>query len=237
MRSKCLITGFIIFSLFACNPAIMKVNPELKKNANALKVKGKQGWQFNRVLKYGQFKTSPVKGGWKTGTSIHFIMDFKEAEQRFKFNQMDTLGNKTKVYCVGKLNADDIDVLGGMLEIPVDVKDVFAATIIADSGKSHWKLVVYNIHQVAFTPEVKGELKFEDYKYNVKPVRELEQGSFGPRIIGFEFLLNEKIVAAVQTMDNGIVWLSNQLADDHKLIISSACSALMLRDDLDDYDD
>ncbi len=224
---------FLISVFLSCSSVVMKIGDKLKENSVALNVKGKQGWQINRILRFGEFKTSKVKGGWKTGSSLHFIMDFEEQEQKYRFNQYDTLGNKTKVYCVGALKADHFDVFNGIFTIPVDVKDVFSANIIADSNKTIWKLILFNPNQIAFTEDVKGALKFENTQYKIKPVRELEEGSLGPRIIGFDFRLGDEIVAAVQILDDGIVWLSNKLNPEQRLILASACSALMLRDDLE----
>lgn len=233
MRLNCFIIIILVISILSCNPVVMKVNDNLKENSIALEVSGKQGWQINRVLRFGEFKTSKVKGGWKTGSSLHFIINFEEVEQKYRFDQYDTLGNKTKVYCVGSLEADHFEALGGIFTIPIDVKDVFTAKIVADSNKTIWELILFNPNRIAFTDDVKGELKIENVLFEIQPVRELEQGSLGPKIIGYDFHLNKEIVGAVQTLDNGMVWLSDKLDSGQRIILASACSALMLRDDLE----
>jgi len=237
MRLNLVLSIILVISLLSCNPAKMKVSDNLKENSTELEVSDKQGWQLNRVLRFGEFKTSKVKGGWQTGSNFHFIIDFQEIEQKYSFDQKDSLGNKTNVYCVATLKADHFKALDGLVTVPVEAEDVFNAKIVANSGQSIWELTLFNPNRIAFSEDTKGELKFENMHYEIKPVRELEQGSFGPRIIGYDFHLDNQVVAAVQTLDNGMVWLNNNLDADQRLILASACSAIMLREDLELGDD
>lgn len=237
MRLNLFLSIILIISLLSCNRAKMKVSDYLKANSTELEVSGKQGWQLNRMLRFGEFKTSEVKGGWQTGSSFHFIIDYQDAEQKYSFDQYDSLGNKTNVYCVATLSAEHFKTLDGLVTIPVNAEDLFTAKIVANSGNSIWDLILVNPNRVAFSEETKGELKNGNMQYEIKPVRELEQGSFGPRIIGYDFHYNNQVVAAVQTMDNGIVWISKNLDAEQRLILASACSAIMLREDLEIGDD
>jgi len=223
----------IALFLFACSPFVMHVDDQLKIQGTELKVKGLQGWQICRVLSFGEFKTSKVKGGWKTGTEFHLLINFKNAQQKFSFTQFNGSGESVEVYCAGNLNMKSVKLLRTQIDIPLDVDDFFKAQIILNDPDSKWELTLTNPNEIAFEKSSHGELVGKDQTYAISPVRELEKGSLGPKVIGYKFTLDDVSVAAVQTLNGGKVWLSNHLTGDEKIVLAAASSALMFRDDLD----
>lgn len=58
------IISFLVFiGLFSCKTPNIVVSNSLKTDTSIYEVHGRQGWQFNQVIKYGNFKTSKVQRG------------------------------------------------------------------------------------------------------------------------------------------------------------------------------
>jgi len=50
---------------------------------------------------------------------------------------------------------------------------------------------------------------------------------------GFEFIMNGWTVCAVSTINNGRVWLKDDIEEDLKLVLASISTALLVRQSLD----
>ena len=48
-------------------------------------------------------------------------------------------------------------------------------------------------------------------------------------VYGYEFLLNGKSIGAVQTVNNGRVWIDSSQSDDVKLALASVATGVLLR--------
>ena len=212
----------------ACSIVVMEVDENLKSNCTIMKVKGLQGWQLRRVIKFGEFKTSKIKGGWKTGSNIHFLVDYKDASQKFEFTQFDGANNTLHVFCAGDLTMFSTHFPKTEFKIPLNVEDVFKAHIQSDDSDEKWELTMTNPNEIAFQGLSLGELIGDRQVYQIYPVRKLEKGSLGPKIIGYKFEKESESVVAVQTLGSGKVWMSDELINKDKLVLAAACSALMI---------
>lgn len=234
MNIKIITILFVLLLSSACSVAVMKVDENLKTNSTVMKVKGLQGWQIRRVIKFGEFKTSKIKGGWKTGSNIHFLVDYKDASQKYEFTQFDGENNSLKLYCAGDLTMFSTPFPKTDIKIPLNVEDVFKAHIQSVDTNEEWELTMTNPNEIAFQGLSAGELVGKGHVYQIQPVRKLEKGSLGPKIIGYKFVKENKSIAAVQTLGSGKVWMWDELIFTDKLVLAAACSALMIRDDLDE---
>jgi hypothetical protein len=226
------ISVILLCTIIGCKPVIMNIDPHLKSTSQPMKVIGTQGWQLKKVIKFGEFETSIIKGGWQTGSSFHFLADFEKSQQKYSYIQYDGNGNSTQVFCVGKMKRTKVHVLNSKISIPIDVTDLFTTKIIIDSDSNVIDLVLYNPNEMMFEDSSEGYLTGPMMNYRILPNRELETGSFGPKIIGYEFHDDGQIVAAVQLLNGGIVWLNDSLNGRDKLVLASACTAILLRDEL-----
>lgn len=233
MPQKTSLIVLVCLLVWSCEPAMMRVDDILKTDAERMDVSGKQGWQFNQVIRFGEFHTSEVKGGWQTGYDIHFVLDFKKAEEKFSFSQFDGSDTKARVFCIGTLNMSEVGLRKSRISVPLDVEDLFHAQIFLESDTLGWDLLLYNPNEIMFEASAKGELKKKEQAIVIQPVRDLEKGSLGPQIVGYLFIDRGAPVCAVQILNNGIVWMRSGLDPELRLVLAAASSALMLRDDLD----
>lgn len=225
--------AILLLAIFGCKPVLMKIDPHLKSTSQPMKVTGIQGWQLKKVIRFGEFSTSIIKGGWKTGSSFHFLANFENAEQKYSYTQYDADGFSTEVFCVGKMKKTKVQVLTTKITIPIDVSDLFSSKILIVADSTIIDLVLYNPNEIMFEDASEGYLTGLDVDFQILPNRELEKGSFGPKIIGYEFHDEDQVVAAIQLLNGGIVWLNESLNSRDKLVLASACTALLLRDNLD----
>lgn len=63
------------------------------ENSSVYKARGKNGWQINQVISFGEYKTGKIKRGWTFSYDIPFILSFKGAKEKMDFQQLDYKGN------------------------------------------------------------------------------------------------------------------------------------------------
>ncbi len=83
------------------------VSDELKTNTSVMDAKGKQGWQFSQVIKYGGFRTSKIKRSWPSGFDIDFIERFRSAREKLGFTQYSPDSLSCTIIAVGRFSSDE----------------------------------------------------------------------------------------------------------------------------------
>jgi hypothetical protein len=70
----------------------------------------------------------------------------------------------------------------------------------------------------------------------VNGIKKLENGkpSLAYKFWGYEFIYNGQPVGAVEIVNNGNVWVKNNLPEDLKLVLASISSSLLLRTSLEE---
>ena len=82
-----------------------------------------------------------------------------------------------------------------------------------------------------FKKEVKGYLKQGNSEIIIKGAY-IHKTQFLPdEPEGYEFILNNKTIAAVETINNGYVWMLPELDEELKLTLAGLSTDLLLRED------
>lgn len=236
LLSMTLFAGFILFAMVSCKTPDLLLSAELKSDNMSYEVKGRQGALINQVISFGPYTTSKIKRGWTMSYDIPFILRFQGSKERLSFSQFTSDSLKANVFCVGKIKSSEYEIIDDIFGIPVNYENTFTGTIV-QTTTNFWEFIIFNpdagygsveYATSGFAKSRTGET------IEIKPVKFLEnhKGLKSIDNYGFEFLIENKTIAAVSIMNNGKVWMSKQIDAEQKLVLSALCSALLTKSNL-----
>lgn len=235
MRTLAVIFAVVTGLSFTASAQKLILSPDLD-SAVEMKAKGRQGWQINQVIRFGDYSTSKARRGWTRGYSVGFTLRFRNASQKLSFTQKTPDGFEADVLAVSRFSSMELDMGRGFFSFPLDNRDAFAGTIIpaGDTGRS-WDFVLYNPDGSLVKDIDCGSAFCEDGAViRISGVQKIEgmprwmQAAF----FGYEFYRDGKAIAAVSTVNNGKVWINPGLDANTRLVVSALASALLLRHDI-----
>jgi hypothetical protein len=223
--------------LTSCTVPYMQVDPQLTAQARALPVSGRQGWLVNQQLGFGEFSSGPVKRSWTKGYNIPFIVRFSGAKEKIGFPVSSAAGDTAEFFCLGKLREYDLPLFNKALEVNLKTTGVFTCSIAL--GEQSYEFYSENLNQNPRFSEITGRLQTPGPDITIHPVGSLEggQASWSTTALGYELKQDGRTVAAVETLNEGRVWISPELPSDQQLIIAGVASALLLRSSLAEHND
>lgn len=226
------ITSFI---LLGCKVQEMKLKDADKHQSIIVPVKGRQGLLINQKLSFGDFKAFDVKRGWIKTYNMPFVVAFSGASEKISFRV--THGKDTAaVFALGKISVSELNLLNDFFRIPLKNTDVFAGSVNMN-GKSIWRFYITNAgNSIPDEPSV-GYITNDTVNIEIKNIRELNghQNRFTKfDIYGYEFIKDGKFLGAVETINNGKVYLAYNNTKESNLLIASISSAILLRNDLNE---
>ncbi len=223
--------------LFAWTVPAMKVDERLA-GIEAMAVEGRQGWLVRQVLTFGDYRTGPVKRSWTKGYDYPFIIRFTAAKEKLSFDTTDASNQPTKWLCAGKLSEQDFRKFKEYFDVNLRTKDVFTCTVVI-ADQQMYDVVIEDLNQNKTSGEVSGAVRGKGLDIGVRPVWILATGktSWDTRPLGFEFTIEGEVVGAVETVNDGRVWLEETLSPESRLVLAGLASALLLRSDLADHND
>jgi hypothetical protein len=217
-----------------CKAPQMQVHEDLKNNGQILPVKGRQGFQIGRELSFGEFTTDKVRQGWAKGYDIPFILRFQGVKEKLSFSQFGKPGQVAEVYCIGKFRSIEMNGLKDYFTLSLKEKNHFAGTVILNGGRDTWEFLLYNPDGEFLRDARAGFIRKNGEVIDVNGVRKLEntKHNFGGTFLGYEFVQHGQVIGAVEIVNNGRVWLKNDLPDNLKLVLASLSSGALLRTNL-----
>ena len=219
--------------LASCKTPNIVVSESLKTNTNVYDASGRQGFQFNQVVRFGDYYTSKIKRGWTKSRDITFVMRFQKAQQKLSFMQFAPDSSSAEVLAVSKFKNNEIELLRDFLSYSTQYENTFAGTIITSGDSSQsWEFMIHNPESSLPRYADCGVANSADGKViSIRGVKKIENQSNWIQLDnhGFEFTMDGKAVAAVSTINKGRVWLHNELSSSDKLVIASLSTALLVR--------
>jgi hypothetical protein len=201
-----------------------------------------RSWTKGSVSRYGAGKGNVTDYDYTNIISVDYI----KRKQTLYFEMADSSNNAAQVYCVSKFNTTEIVVGNNPSGIGNIALDIFSSALDNPESKYYvqiyakdeqpWQLIFDNTAAQMKRKTYAGYLsQSKDVYYTIKPVFKMENNKgqsatipFGT--VGYEFLNKEgKAVAAVSTLDKGVVYFQ-PVAAAEKLLLASACAALLLQD-------
>ena len=215
----------------------MRVDEQLAASAKPMVVQGRNGWLVNQQLHFGPYSTSPVKRGWTKGYNIPFIIRFSGAKEELEFHISDETRESVDASCLGKLREQDLPVLNKTFEVNLKTRDVFVCAM--SLGDETYDFLARNLNQNPRFSETTGLLKAPGLEMTIQSVGELEggQSSWSTTALGYELLMDSKVIAAVETINEGRVWINPDLPQQQRLLAASVAAALLLRSSLAEHND
>jgi len=232
-RLKFLLLFTLVTSITACKMPALLFHGDLANNTTVMDAKGKQGWQFNQVIRFGEYKTSKLKRGWTKEFEWTFFLKFKKAQQKLSFIQYTPTGDSAKVFSVGKFNSEELPLFKDFLNYTIKYENTYTGTVILnEQTNKSWDFIVNNPESVQSKDDNSGIIKgYDGTEILIKGIDKLEghaNWAFTTNY-GFEFVQDGKSLGAVSVVNNGKVWLKNDLSEEMKLVLSSVSSALLSR--------
>jgi len=238
MKNIFLISIGLLSLFIACKSAEIMLDPSMR--AKEMPVKGRQGWQINQTIKFGEFSTDKIKRGWTHSYDIPFFVRFTGASEKLSYNQYDGKSNSAKVACAGKLRSREIELIGDYFTIPLKYENYFAGSVILSTDSSYWDFIIHNP-----SGDFMRERSSAGFVTNGKTRIEIDaiRGMKGQpswlqnmAIHGFHFYLDGKTIGAVSTINKGKVWIVKDIKDDLRLLLASVSTGILLRRDLEDVE-
>jgi len=218
----------------------IKMDPDLKSNSTALEAKRKAITTFPKY-QFGPYAIVSAKAGWtitKGSTKMRFILEDTNSESKTKSSFVLVGNNDTvKVNMVNKVLTSETAL--GRLSTTNQINSMFMAEILVLADSSSWQLKLQTEMgpQIAGSFHTEGELTNGDLKIQIYPIKEWESGKTDlfKMILGYELVLNNQSVAAVQSPQmttKRSVWIRESLDEHLKLALATASAILMVRSDL-----
>ena len=231
--------GLLCLALVGCSLPQMRVDPELSRHSEAHTVSGRDGWWIEQRLSFGPYRAGPVSRGWTKGYDYPFIVRFTGAREKLRFAVQDSGGNSAMVHCIGKLREADLRAFSEYFDVGVYARDTFTGTISLDARSIDFFVNNLNVQQNAGYRPLEGTAFTGQQPISLSAVWELESGQRWPGTepIGVEFLRGGEVIGAVETVNEGRVWIREQLDAQDRLVLASLASALLLRSGLGDHND
>lgn len=166
-------------------------------------------------------------------------------KQTIRFSLTDEHKNLSEVYCVSKFNATGITVgnnPNSIFNVALDLllspvgSNTYYVQLYHQQGERPWEMLIDNDKSQQKPRSYIGYLNYSrDRYYTIHPVYKMENKNgkasnilFGA--VGFEFRNSAgKPVAAVSTLNKGVVYLQ-PLPANERFLLANACAALLMQD-------
>lgn len=236
MRKNLLQTAILLCAATFCScqtPSVI-LSKDLHENTAVMTVKGRQGWQINQIIRFGNYTTSKVKRGWTSGYDISaFVLRFQKAREKLSFTQTAPDGSQAEVLAVGKFQNTEYELLRGFVGYSIRYENTFAGSIIpAGSEDNTWEFMVYNPEgSLSVTAECGMAKDKAGREILIRGIRQMDQQPKWMQFAnyGFEFIQHGQSIGAVSTINNGKVWIRNDIDPDLKLVLSAMATSLLVR--------
>jgi len=229
----------MVYSSNAYAQKIMKLDNELKANSKPMEAKRK-GISSVGKYQFGPYRIVSGKAGWTTTTSRKRLFSFEtKSESKKKSSFIFVANDKDTVLVNTSTNTKVSETVISDESMLNQSNDNYIAIISPSADTVVWKMIVV----FRSGPEVEGNFRAEGILTNGVTniqIREIKQWEDDKSpvfkvICGYEFLIDNKSIAAVQssldTFQKKFVWLNQNLDERMKSVLAAASASLMVHTD------
>ena len=198
-------------------------------------VEGRKVLKPNGDFKIGSFTVANVHRGWRNmgGFSI-FSYNNVKARQQYQFSLQNDQGNEWYVFGASKLQEKSLKSDTGVT-IRVAPNMEYYASHFTSPESGQWHLLTIDPNDYMRRNKFEGELSNGAITYSIVPVFKFEGKSLPmSNLIGYEFKERNETVGAVQVINNGKVWMKQDLPADTRMVLASAMASLLLYEKLNE---
>lgn len=219
MRFRKLFLGLTLILATSCQTAQMQVAPSLA-SAPAMAVEGANPRRWNAPVRFGPWSTLEAREGltWQFGQRLLGI-DAQLAFQPYQF-ALAAGDQPLQGECITRalvLSRHGLSVEPAREALPA----LACGFRAADEGTLRLRTTLKNTEQ--------GEIAFAGTTWQVRSIHEL----IGAKVrngdpVGYEITDGDRIVAAVETINHGRVWMSPALDEKERGKVALVATALLL---------
>jgi hypothetical protein len=223
------VIGFTLAFVSACTVLQIELDPNFRAQAHEFTVSGRQGLLIHQRLSYGPYTSGVVDRDWNTTSEFSvFSYHNRESEGGFRFSQR-AYGRPTQlVDCSSSASREALqfgDKHNGELSWLLHAENRFDCRIHIIAKQNRWQLAIGQHHGEA---ERHGALFYNGQHYDIDSLSQLENTHFDVGISGYQVSRRGQILAALETLGEGRVWLHKDLTDDEASLLAAAVSTLLL---------
>ena len=224
-----------MFGFAGCTVPHMAVAPDFQQTAEELPITGRKFLKPNGDFQIGHYTVANIHRGWRNmgGFSI-FSFNNISAKQQYEFSIQDGKGSEWYVFGASRLKDKSLRSNTGVT-IDVGPNIEYYASHFTSPESGQWHLLTADPNQYLRRRKFQGELSNRTTTYTIAPVYNFEgKGLPMSDLIGYEFKEGDKVVGAVQVINNGKVWVSPQLSPDTRMVLASGIASLLLYEKLNE---
>ena len=234
-----LFVSFMPVFLLGCSMARMAVRPQLISGATEMKVEGRKSFGFDKPFSFGPYQVTEVNREWtrSTGFSVDFpslekhkkVFSSSKATQEYEFMLKDGKGEEWKCQNLTTCGQGFVDVsMGAKKKMGMGMSSrSFVSSFKAKNRSEVWHLTMDDKQDSSFA--MKGVLSDGDTSILVQGTRKLA-GTPLPLTdhSGFEFLVSGNVVASVEVINKGAVWILPSTEEKLHSPLAVTSAALLL---------
>jgi len=231
MKTRILIAGLLSFlALSSCNTPKHQINRHSDAEMDVYPVEGRNGWRWKRKVTAGEFTAEQFKGGWVGSYEFPFFLRFRGSKEKFSFVQFDGQRNQAVVMAVDRFKTIEVPLVRNYFNIPIQYEQIFAGSVYLPARKQAYDFWLNYPDANTRITRTEGFIQMPAGKVEITGLQQLEGMTFKlPGNLGYNFLFNGEVVATVDAMSKGMIYLKKDLDAETRLILVAVANGLMQR--------
>jgi hypothetical protein len=238
--AKYLACAFVTLIMVSCSPTML-IDAHLVTDATIMPVKRAAFFFGREIISFGIYYSGKVDRSLALSDILNKDMGTKILKEEIRYEMMDGSMNKSKVYCIGKLGKEDLSLTHSINDNEEDKEDstniqynTFKGTIDYQSGENKWHFLIFNSYSPGGDTSL-GYMSNGLLRISIKQVNTYISGYVSQTDrLGYEFILNDEVVGAIDFTGNGRVIIKNDIPAYIKFALANISAALLLKSDLGD---
>ncbi len=230
---RCLPGILLAFLLAGCQSARMAIPADLEARSEAFPCVGRGGFTVTERFSFGPYQVTDVHRGWTRRVTWGIVFyEHSNARQQYEFTLQAPSGKTWHGQAATGATQEDLKtmVARGELTLGLSRKIDFVARIGQPGEDQAWTLV---LSEGNGRSPLKGSFSRADSAYHIEGSRQLA-GSTIPLMENAGFLVRKgpRLVAAVDGINAGSVFLDRELSPAEREPLAAAAAALLLYRDI-----
>lgn len=224
-------TGWVLVALTAalggCATGSMEVPADLA-SAERMPVEGRSGWRASQRAAFGPWEATDVDRSWTKGSGWSIGIGAigggsNKGRQEYSFRLLEDAVEVGTIGCLamGSRSTGTTRII----DVDVSAREALECHPVAGGEDSEplWDMVLEAPHD----RHLEGFLRVGETRYGV--VSTGRGGGMTPALpFGFEVRDGDRVVAAVETVNAGAVWIAPEVTGARRMAVAAAAAALLL---------
>ncbi len=231
MKTQLLCSSLLlVMALSACKTAQVQLKTNHNTPMDVYPVEGRNDWRWKRKVTFGEYTASNFRGGWVGSYEFPFFLRFRGSKEKISFVQHDQMGGEAKVLAVDRFRTAELPLVKDYFNLPVVYKQNFAGTVYLPARQQHYDFWLNFPDANTPLTRTEGFILTPQGKVTIEGIQQLEGMSFKlPGNLGYNFIYAGEVVASVDAMAKGTVYLKKELDSEMKLVLVAVANGILQR--------